>query len=48
MTPQTAINILSAAANGHAFTTGDDFWAALRMGVDALIEQRQRQEGEQP
>lgn len=48
MTLQTAINILNLAASGHAFTTGTDFYDALRLGVLALIEQRDRQEGHRP
>lgn len=44
MTIPRAISILSLAANGHAFTTGQDFWTALRMGVEALVQQRQREE----
>lgn len=48
MTLQTAINILNQAANGHVFTTGKDFYDALRLAILALIEQRDRQEGYRP
>lgn len=42
MTPQKAIEILNLAAEGHALTTGEELWTALRMGVRALILQRDR------
>lgn len=45
MTIQKAISILSQAANGHAFTTGQEWYQALNMAVTALVQQRQRQEG---
>ncbi len=42
MTLPKAIEILSLAAHGHAFTTGPDFWDALRMGIEALTRQYNR------
>lgn len=45
MSIQKAISILSQAANGHAFTTGQEFYDALRLGIEALVQQRERQEG---
>ena len=42
MTLEKAIEILSLAANGHAFTTSPDFWDALRMGTEALTRQLNR------
>jgi len=47
MTLQKAISILSQAANGHAFTTGQEWYQALHLGIEALVQQRQRQEGQQ-
>jgi len=44
MTLQKAIDILNQAASGHAFTTGHDFYEALREAVIALIEKRDHQE----
>jgi len=42
---QKAIEILNLAASGHAFTTGQDFYDALRLAIEALIEKRDRHEG---
>lgn len=42
MTLQKAIEILSLAAYGHAFSTGSDFWDALSMGTEALTRQLNR------
>ncbi|MBA7529780.1 hypothetical protein ES705_21979 [subsurface metagenome] len=42
MTLPKAIEILSLAAHGHAFTTGPDFWDALKMATEALTRQLNR------
>lgn len=42
---QKAIDILNLAASGHAFTTGQDFYDALREAILALIEKRDRPAG---
>lgn len=36
MKPEKAIEILSLAAPGHAFTTGTEFYDALNLGIEAL------------
>lgn len=45
MTITEAINIISPAAYGHAFTTGRTWYQALNLAVIALVQQRDRQEG---
>lgn len=37
-----AIEILSLAASGRAFTTGPDFYNSIKLGIEALKRVRER------